>query len=85
MWYKAAQGTFLASQEAERMMELIAEINHILDEKEKRFKLERHGATDIQESKECPFGQRSSYALILAASFCSMVFTNFPISAGFTR
>jgi hypothetical protein len=33
VWYKAAQGTFLASQEAERLMELIEKINHILEEK----------------------------------------------------
>ena len=36
-------------QDAERLMELIKKINvnHILDENEKRLKLARNGATDI--------------------------------------
>jgi DNA gyrase/topoisomerase IV subunit A len=34
-------------QDTERLMELIEKINRILDEKEKRLKLARHGVTDI--------------------------------------
>ena len=45
-WMKLCEQA-ATEQNPERLMELIGKINYILDEKEKRLKLERHGATDI--------------------------------------
>ena len=45
-WMKLCEQA-ATEQDAARLMELIEKINHILDEKEKRLKLARNGATDI--------------------------------------